>query len=54
QFKRLCSIDGLTGIPNRRHFDEILTKEWRRAKRSKQPLSLILLDIDCFKSYNDT
>ena len=47
-------VDGLTGIPNRRHFDETLAIEWRRALRSGQPLSLIMADIDYFKNYNDT
>lgn len=54
KLKRLCSIDGLTGIANRRHFDEVLNKEWRRARREKTALSVVLLDIDFFKSYNDT
>jgi len=46
--------DGLTGIPNRRYFDEHLSTEWRRAMRSLKPLSLIMVDIDNFKAYNDT
>jgi diguanylate cyclase (GGDEF)-like protein len=50
----LAVNDGLTGIHNRRHFDEIINIEWKRAKREKSPLSLIMLDIDYFKKYNDT
>lgn len=48
------TIDGLTGIPGRRHFEEKLGEEWRRAWREGSPLSLLLLDIDAFKAYNDT
>jgi len=47
-------IDELTKIPNRRHFDEILEKEWLRAKRIKTSLALLMIDIDFFKQYNDT
>lgn len=50
----LAINDGLTGIYNRRYFDEILNVEWKRAKREKLPLSLVMLDIDYFKKYNDT
>jgi diguanylate cyclase (GGDEF)-like protein len=49
----ISSQDGLTGIANRRHFDDFLAKEWNRAVRSRKPLSLILCDIDHFKAYND-
>ena len=49
----LSTRDGLTGIANRRHFDEYLAKEWNRAVRSNLQLSLILCDIDYFKFYND-
>lgn len=45
--------DGLTGVANRRMFDSILDLEWAKAMSSKQPLSLLMLDIDCFKQYND-
>jgi diguanylate cyclase (GGDEF)-like protein len=51
---RLSSLDGLTGLLNRRAFDETLEIEWRRACRSETPISLILADIDFFKAYNDT
>ncbi len=51
---RLSSVDGLTGIANRRRFEEFLDLEWRRLLREAMPLSLILLDIDFFKAYNDT
>jgi two-component system, chemotaxis family, sensor kinase Cph1 len=49
----LASSDGLTGIPNRRAFDERLGEEWARAARSGKPLGLIILDLDFFKQYND-
>lgn len=52
--QRLSSLDGLTGIANRRHFDLVLKQEWRRAIRDATPLSLILIDVDFFKAYNDT
>jgi diguanylate cyclase (GGDEF)-like protein len=45
--------DGLTGIANRRHFDVAVEKEVRRAKRAGLPLSLLMIDIDCFKAFND-
>lgn len=53
QLQLLSSLDGLTGIPNRRQFDEMLTQEWHRMSRDKQPLSVIILDVDHFKRYND-
>jgi diguanylate cyclase (GGDEF)-like protein len=46
--------DPLTDIPNRRCFDERIVMEWRRAVREKKPLSFLMIDIDQFKSYNDT
>ncbi|MDH5614457.1 MAG: diguanylate cyclase, partial [Gammaproteobacteria bacterium] len=53
ELQRLSSMDGLTKIPNRRTFDESLDKEWRNAARGHKQLSLIMLDIDHFKKYND-
>ena len=53
QLSRLCRVDGLTGIPNRRAFDELLCLEWRRAMRSGNRLSLAMIDIDRFKEFND-
>ena len=49
----LVFIDGLTGVSNRRRFDQQLAHEWARSARSGLPLSLIILDIDFFKLYND-
>lgn len=56
ELQRLSSQDGLTGIPNRRRFDEFLDLEWRRALRENDgaEISLIMIDIDCFKIYNDS
>ncbi len=54
ELKRLAALDGLTGVANRRRFDEYLEAEWRRMARENLPLSLILCDIDFFKKYNDT
>jgi diguanylate cyclase (GGDEF)-like protein len=54
ELSELATQDGLTQICNRRRFDEYLDHEWRRLLRSQAPLSLILLDIDWFKQYNDT
>jgi diguanylate cyclase (GGDEF)-like protein len=51
--ERLANVDGLTELANRRRFDEMFQAEWQRARRSGQPMSLALLDIDCFKQYND-
>lgn len=53
ELKRLTSLDGLTGIANRRHFDEVLAREWRRAMRQGEELSILMCDIDFFKHYND-
>ncbi|MFA7240346.1 MAG: PleD family two-component system response regulator [Sulfuricellaceae bacterium] len=53
QLESLALIDGLTGIPNRRRFDEALGHEWKRALRNGTPLVLIMADIDHFKAYND-
>ncbi len=49
----LAATDGLTGLLNRRQFDVHLDREWRRATRDGLPLGLLLMDVDCFKSYND-
>ena len=53
KLEALSYLDALTGIGNRRAFDKALDREWRRGIRSKQPLSLLMLDIDWFKSFND-
>lgn len=53
ELERLANLDGLTQIANRRLFDAVLAKEWKRCAREQFPLSLILIDIDYFKDYND-
>ncbi len=53
QLRALAYLDGLTGVANRRYFDQHLDAEWTRSQRHHMPLSLILLDIDFFKTYND-
>ncbi len=53
ELQRLSNLDGLTGIANRRRFDEAMQVEWLRAARKQTMLSLILIDIDNFKAYND-
>ena len=50
----IASIDALTGLYNRRKFDEILDREWKRRSRGKSTLSLLMIDVDEFKAYNDT
>jgi two-component system cell cycle response regulator len=52
--QRAAMVDPLTKIANRRHFDTFLEKEWQRAMRSGSPLSLVVLDVDHFKLYNDS
>lgn len=52
--ERISVTDALTGIPNRRYFDEFMGLEWLRAMRDQTPLSLIMVDIDFFKVFNDT
>ena len=54
RLKRLVAVDALTGIANRRHFDRALDRELRRARREGQPVSLVFLDLDEFKRFNDT
>lgn len=53
ELRALSGRDGLTGIANRRHFDEQVRLEWRRCRRDGHPLGLILADVDHFKRYND-
>lgn len=54
ELRRTSLADGLTGIANRRYFDEFLEREWYRAAREKKPIALLMVDIDFFKAYNDT
>ena len=53
KLERLSTVDGLTGIANRRQFDAALRQEWRRARRRGHRVALLLIDIDHFKAYND-
>ncbi|MET3999775.1 sensor domain-containing diguanylate cyclase [Marinobacterium sp. MBR-109] len=53
ELEELSLRDGLTGVANRRHLDQVLQQEWERARRHNQPLSLAIFDIDYFKQYND-
>lgn len=53
RLRDLSIRDGLTGIYNRRHFDEMLLAEWKRSIRTQKPMSLLLIDVDCFKKLND-
>ncbi|MBI3813948.1 MAG: diguanylate cyclase [Nitrospinae bacterium] len=54
KLQHLSATDALTGIANRRRFEEILENEWRRAMRFGRPFSIIMIDVDYFKAYNDT
>ncbi|AVR96052.1 diguanylate cyclase domain-containing protein [Pseudoduganella armeniaca] len=54
ELQKLAALDSLTGIANRRRFDETMHLEWQRGQRQRRPLSLLLCDIDCFKLYNDS
>ena len=54
ELQELATTDDLTGVANRRQFEQVLNQEWQRLSREQQPLSLIICDIDCFKAYNDT
>ncbi len=53
QLLKLANLDGLTGLANRRHFNERFADEWLRAMRNRRPLTLIMFDVDWFKQYND-
>lgn len=53
KLRELALTDELTGLENRRHFDRFLEQEWRRCQRDRQPVSLLLIDVDFFKQYND-
>lgn len=52
--RSMAFIDGLTGVANRRRFDESLEAEWRHCRRNRVPLALLMIDIDHFKKYNDS
>lgn len=54
ELQRLATSDSLTGLANRRHFDDYFQQQWRILARENAPLSLILCDVDYFKNYNDT
>jgi diguanylate cyclase (GGDEF)-like protein len=52
-YRQLANADGLTGLANRRWFDEQLEEEWQRGVKNRQQLALLLIDVDLFKAYND-
>ncbi len=54
ELQRLSTTDGLTGIANRRFFDQLSVREWRRCERMKKPMALVMVDVDYFKKFNDT
>lgn len=54
KLETLSTTDALTGVANRRRFDERLEQEWSRATRTKTPVGLLMIDLDYFKPYNDT
>ncbi len=53
RLRQMSMHDALTGLPNRRQFDQALDLEWNRALRNQRPLALLILDVDCFKALND-
>lgn len=53
QLNQLSRYDSLTALANRQHFDQCIEQEWRRALRSHEPISLLMIDVDHFKLYND-
>ncbi len=54
ELKKISILDGLTGISNRRFFEEYSEREWKRAQRDKLPFTVVMIDLDYFKAYNDT
>lgn len=54
ELQRLSNQDGLTGLSNRRYFDEFIESQWKLAIREQSPISMLMIDVDCFKQYNDT
>ena len=54
QLQRLSNLDGLTGLSNRRHVDEFIAAEWKRALREQSMLAVLMIDVDDFKRYNDS
>lgn len=52
--KKISAIDDLTGVPNRRKLNEVVAYEWRRSQRERNDIAIFMIDIDNFKSYNDT
>src|SRR6202790_198210 len=53
ELRRTATTDALTGVAHRRQFDDLLEREWLRARRSGEPVSLLMIDVDHFKLYND-
>jgi PleD family two-component response regulator len=54
ELQKLAALDGLTGIANRRRFDDTMRIEWQRGQRDQKPLTLLMCDVDFFKLYNDS
>ncbi|MFQ5433238.1 MAG: diguanylate cyclase [Nitrospinota bacterium] len=54
ELQKLSTIDSLTGVANRRGYDDFVNREWKRAAREQKQLSLVMADIDFFKAYNDS